>query len=194
MNKQQNLTEIQLKTLSLFTRGFNSEYYVREVAKHLSIAPRTAQLTLEDLERKTVLQSKTRGKIKIYQLQKHDLTKRYLALAETYKTISFLEKHNLLREITTKIAPHIEGMGLLFGSYVKSKSKKDSDLDVLVIGKANQQETRKISKTYNLVISIKEYPSHIFKRDIEQDILIKEILKNHIIFQGAEEFINKVLS
>ena len=47
----------EIEILELYTRGFNKEYYVREIAKLLKISPRTAQLTLENMEKKTILNS-----------------------------------------------------------------------------------------------------------------------------------------
>ncbi len=64
MYEKINITENHLNILSLFTRGFDSAYYIREVEKILKISHRTAQLILEDLEKKAVLGSKTRGKIR----------------------------------------------------------------------------------------------------------------------------------
>ena len=59
-----NITENHLQVLLLFTDGFDREYYIREVERLLKISPRTAQLILEDLEAKGILEPKTRGKIK----------------------------------------------------------------------------------------------------------------------------------
>ena len=64
MYKKIRITENTLQVLSLFTNDFNREYYIREVKKLLKISPRTAQLILEDLEDKGVIESKTKGKIK----------------------------------------------------------------------------------------------------------------------------------
>ncbi|MCX6710529.1 MAG: hypothetical protein NTZ02_00385 [Candidatus Woesearchaeota archaeon] len=49
MYNKLNITENHLQALSLFTNGFEREYYIREVGKLLRISPRTAQLILEDL-------------------------------------------------------------------------------------------------------------------------------------------------
>jgi PAS domain S-box-containing protein len=54
MYKKVNITENHLQILSLFTNGFENEYYIREIERLLKISPRTSQLILEDLERKTI--------------------------------------------------------------------------------------------------------------------------------------------
>ena len=68
MYEKVNITENTLQVLSLFTNDFSSEYYIREVEKILKISPRTAQLILENLENKGIVESKMRGKIKNYKL------------------------------------------------------------------------------------------------------------------------------
>jgi uncharacterized protein len=193
MYKKINITENHLRILALFTRGFDKEYYIREVEKLLKISPRTSQLILEDLEKKTILESKVRGKIKTYKLQKTMSAKDYLVLTEQYKKITFLESHELIKEIIFKMSPHIEGMACIFGSYVKGNAKKDSDLDIFIAGECNLKEIKNISKTYRMEISIKKYPIETFRKNIRNDILIKEVLGYHIVFLNPEMLVLEAL-
>jgi len=192
MYEKVNITENHLNILSLFTRGFDSEYYIREVERILKISPRTAQLILDDLEKKGILESKLKGKIRTYKLKKNPTTKNYISLTEQHKLITFLDQNPLIKEIIEKISPHIKGISLVFGSYAKGIQKKDSDLDVFIIGTCDKNKINEVSKTYNIEISVKNYPSNIFKNTIREDILIKEALKDHIVFLGLEEFINLI--
>ena len=193
MYEKVNITENHLNILSLFTRSFDSEYYIREVQKILKISPRTAQLILDDLEKKGLLESKIRGKIRTYKLKKNLTTAKYLILTEQHKQIAFLEKNQIIKEVIEKITPLIRGIGLIFGSYVKGINKKDSDLDIFIIGKYNRKNIKEISKTYKIELNIKNYPKNIFEKTMNADILIKEVLKDHIIFLNSEEFVNLVI-
>ena len=188
-----NITENTLQVISLFTDGFNREYYIREVEKLLSISPRTAQLMLEDLENKGILESKMRGKIKLYKLKFNWSSKKYLIFIEQYKEIAFMEKNILIKEIIEKISPDIKGIGLIFGSYVKGTYHKDSDLDIFIAGTYDKERIKKISKMYGIEISVKCYPIGTFEKNINEDILLKEILKNHIVFLNAEHFVRAVV-
>jgi uncharacterized protein len=194
MYKKINITENHLQILSLFTNGFNNEYYIREIERILNISPRTSQLILEDLEKKTILESKLRGKIKNYKLKRNQIAKEYIIFAEEYKRISFLQKNDLIKEIITKIIPYIQGIGLIFGSYAKGIERKDSDLDIFIIGEYNKKEIKSISKNYGIEISIKNYPNKIFEDNINKDILIKEVIKDHVIIKNSEDFIGKVFT
>lgn len=192
MYEKVNITENHLNILSLFTRGFDSEYYIREVQKILKISPRTAQLILDNLEKKGILESKTRGKIRTYKLKRNIMTKKYLVLTEQHKELGFLEKNHIIKEILEKITPNINGIGIIFGSYAKGTNKKDSDLDIFIIGEYDRKKMKEVSKTYKIETNIKNYPLDIFKKSLREDILIKEVLKDHIIFLNSEEFINIV--
>jgi len=188
-----NITENGLQIISLFTNGFDREYYIREVEKLLKISPRTAQLILEDLENKGIIESKVKGKIKSYKLKINELSKRYLTFVEQYKSISFMEKNLLVKEAIEKISPFINGIGIIFGSYAKGISNKESDLDIFVAGNYEKEEIKKVSINLGVEISVKCYPLDTFEKNISQDILLKEMLKNHIVFINIEQFIQKVL-
>ena len=193
MYKKIKITENTLHVLSLFTNGFNREYYIREVEKLLKISPRTAQLILEDLENKGVIESKTKGKIKTYKIKLSEFTKKYLVFVEQYKAIAFLENNLMVKEIVEKITPNIKGIGIIFGSYAKGIEKKGSDLDIFVAGNYNKEEIKIVSRNLGIDISVKCYPIKTFEKNINNDILLKEILKNHIVFVNVEQFIQKVL-
>ncbi len=188
LNKKLELSENQFRILDLFTRGVGKEYYVREMGKLLSVSPRTSQLNLEELERAGVLEAATRGKIKLYRLRNNEIAKEYIKLVEVFKKIRFLEKHELIREIVSKIDSHIDGIGIIFGSYAKGIEKKNSDLDIFIAGSYKRKEFEKISKLFGVTISVKNYSLNVFEREFGKDILIKEMLNNRVVFHGIEKF------
>lgn len=189
MYEKVNITENHLRVLTLFTMGHGREYYIREVDKLLKISPRTAQLILGDLEAKGVLGSTTRGKIRSYRVKENIIARDYLLLAETHKRIAFMDRNLVIRDIVEKITPHIQGIGVIFGSYAKGLQKKDSDLDVFVAGTYDKTAVADVSRTYGIHISVKCYPMDIFEKEAWKDILIKEVMDNHIIIRAAEDFI-----
>lgn len=187
------ISEVQLKVLNLFTKGFNKEYYIREIQKLLKISPRTAQLSLEFLEKKGVLESAVRGKIKTYKIKKSFPAKNYLILAEIYKRIIFVEKNLVISDILEKITYFIDGVAVIFGSYAKGTQKEDSDLDIFIAGSYDINNIKELSKFYGIKINVKNYPLNVFKKRYKEDILIKEVLNSHILIKGIEEFMEVVL-
>ena len=194
IQKVNKLGEVHLKILSLYTKGYNKNYYIREIQKMLQISTRTALLTLEDLEKRAILTSTRRGKIKIYQIKPDITTREYFVMTETYKKINFFQKHLTIKTIIEKIESQIKGIALIFGSYAKGLEKKDSDLDIFVVGDCNKEKIKEISDTYGIKISIKQYPQKIFETKLNEDILIKEVIENHIMIKGTEPFINEVIT
>ncbi len=178
----------ELRTLALFTNGYDKDYYIREVAAILKISSRTALLTLQKLEKKQILRAKTRGKIKTYSIQLNQISKEYFILTEQYKKIKFLQKHLKIKEIVEK--SFTDGMAVIFGSYAKGLEHKESDLDIFLIGNYSK-ELKKFGKVYGLDISIKRYPFEYLERG--DDILWEEVMKSHIVIQNLEEFVNRVL-
>lgn len=184
---------MDLKVLSLFTNGYDCEYYIREVEKLISVSSRTALVTLAKLEKRGILESKTKGNVKIYAIKKSSMSRDFFVLVEQYKKINFLEKNQLLKEVLEKSDKFLDGIVVVFGSYAKGLQKEDSDVDLFVIGKFDEQKIKEVGKKYGLVITIKSYPMSVFEKEIHEDILLKEILKNHILIKGAEGFIRRVL-
>lgn len=183
------VNDTDLKVLSLFTKGYDNGYYIREVEKLLNVSSRTALVTLAKLEKKGILESKIKGKVKIYSIKKSSLSREFFILTEQYKKIQFLEENHLIKEIVEKTDEFIRGMAVIFGSFAKGIQKDDSDLDLFIVGKCEDDKINEVGKKYGININIKNYPMKIFKKELHNDILLKEILDNHILIKDIECFV-----
>ncbi len=187
------VNNMDLKVLSLFTKGYEKEYYIREVEKILNISSRTALVTLAKLEKIGILESQTKGKIKTYIIRKSIISREFFLLTEQYKKIQFLEKNHLIKEVLEKTDVFLEGIVIVFGSYAKGIQKDDSDLDLFIVGKFDEKNIKEVGKKYGININIKSYPKKIFEKEINEDILLKEIVNNHILIKYAEKFVRRVV-
>ena len=194
MYKKVNITENLLRILSLFARGFSKDFYIREIVSLLDLSPRTVKLSLDLLESKGVLVSKTRGKIRLFRLNNSPLTKQYLILAEQYSYLSFIEEHSFIKTILDSLLPHINGIALLFGSYVKGLAHENSDIDVFVIGSYDSERVDFLSQKYGVEINVKSYPLDVFRKVYSKDVLIREVLNNHFVLTGTSRFIEEVFA
>ena len=180
----------QILIFEEFLRDFNSRLTGSFIAKKKNLNQKTVSNYLNKLEKEHILKSKIQGKNKLYflNLDNKEIIKNFIIAVEHLRTINFYKKNILIKEITGKIQPNIKGIAVIFGSYAKNTQKKDSDLDILLIGKCNEKEINKISKIYKIEINLKIYPR------LEQDILTKEVIKDHIIIRNVEQFIGEILN
>jgi predicted nucleotidyltransferase/predicted transcriptional regulator len=181
---------LNTKILQEFVQNITQTYTGSFIAKKYNLNQKTVSNYLLNLEKQNFLQSKTEGKNKLYflNLNNKELIKHFIVSVEHVRTMEYFKKNLLIQEISEKINPFIKGIALIFGSFAKNLQKKDSDLDLLIIGKCDEEEIEKISKLYNLEISLKIYPK------FEKDILIKEALKNHISLKNTEKFVEELLN
>lgn len=165
----------------------NSRVYGREIAKRYKLNQKTIANTLNKLEKNDILKYKIEGKNKYYFLNSFNpLIKELVQTIEVEKKADFLKSHKSIAEFIRKIEQKSEGIVVLFGSYARGTADKESDLDLLIIGKSNLEDLEKsFGKKLNVVKSTKE------KFDMNNPF-IQEVLGNHIVLKGAEEFINLI--
>ena len=190
MYKKVNITENHLTVLSLYTKGYESEYYIRQVSKELGISPRTSQLILADLEKKGVLISKQKGKTLLFSLNKQNpIAKAYVKLAEDYRLVTLLSKEPEVKQLLSEIEEiDDKTVFVIFGSYAKAGQKEGSDIDILAISEKpfKKAKLKALEGKHSFRISIKTANLKSFDKN---DFLIKEVIENHICFQRAEDFI-----
>ena len=194
MSKKIDICENDLTTLALFSNGYDQEYHIREICCYLPISHGTTQTILSRLEEKQVLVSSQRGKTRVFRIKNGEIAIQYFILAEVYKKICFLEQNPYISEILNKIYPYTVGITLLFGSYAKGTENKDSDIDIFVAGICDEREIAKVGRMYDMEIILKQYPAPAFTASKQQDPLLIEIGKNHIVWKNAESFVREVLA
>ena len=193
MSKILDIREDYLRVLSLFTRGYDREIYIREVARYLPISRGTAQTALEYLEAKQVLRSVTRGRTRLFSLRRGDHARDFCTLAEVYRRICLREEEPFLAGVLNRIVPHIEGSGAVFGSRAEGTADEESDLDLFVAGECRREEIERIGEIYGLKIHLTVYPLKIFDRDLHTDPFLREVLRNHVLIKGTEHFVEKAV-
>ena len=164
----------------------------REIAKELRTSLTRVQAILTELRKINVLDYKIEGKNHIYFIKKNLMSKSFILNAENYKLSKIINKHPELEPIFQNVIKKSKSsLILLFGSYAKNTEKKDSDIDIY-IKTTNPKIAKEVQKIYNLLsdlISIISIKTGNFNSD---DLLIKEIIKNHAIIKGGEEYYEKI--
>ncbi len=189
-------TDNIFKILKLYRSNYSAEYHVREIAKLLNKSHVTLLPHIESLKKENIVKTKNVGKNKMISLNLDNvLTKDYLTTSEIMEKIKYLEEVYIIKKIVSEIHKiKIQGTLVLFGSYSKKNFKDDSDIDILHIGSISSKDIdkiKKIGKIYGKDINIKNSTEETFEKGLrKKDALIMEILKNHVILQNHEFFID----
>ena len=155
--------------------------HARALAKILNTNHTTILRKLKELLRENVLDFKEEGKNKIYFLKKTSESKANVFMAEQYKLTRTLKKYSFLRILIDKIQVNKKiSLAILFGSYSKGIAKKNSDIDVYIetTNKKIKQDLESLNSKLNIKIGK-------YNKD---NLLVKEIEKNHVIMKGVELF------
>jgi len=179
------LNKKKLKIMVEFSSNYNGRVYGSKIAKKLKMNQKTVSNMLNGLEKENILKFKKEGKNKYYSLNRHNLQiKEILKMIEISRKVDFLNKYNSLASLFGQLEKRSNGLLILFGSYANLCAGKGSDLDLFLIGTISS--IRDLEETYDLKINIVKSTKKKFN---PKEHLIKEIMGNHIILKGVEDFI-----
>jgi hypothetical protein len=194
----ENINNLGLEIISLFRNNYFDQFYIREMAKligksHVSLLPH-----LKNLEKDKILSFKEVGKNKVYSINlENNQVREFLAISEKKETLKLLDKELFIKKLYDEFfSINLDGCLVLFGSYASLKHTKESDIDLLYLGEIKESEKKKIrdfGKTYGkeihlISMSLKQFREQLSK----QGVLIKEVIKNHIILYNHDIFINDI--
>jgi predicted nucleotidyltransferase len=157
-------------------------------AARLAVILKTNHMTViraaRRLVEENVLDTVKEGRNKLYSLKTTLEAKNYLFMAELYKLNKLINKYPTMRRIVGIIQNdrRIE-LAVLFGSYANFSADKTSDIDIFIEG--NNAKIREEIESKDSKASVK------IGRYVEDNSLIKEIWKKHIILKGIEVYYEK---
>ncbi len=195
------LTKNDIKIIEFFIKNPHGKFSIREISRQVKIDYKLVHNSIKRLAEKRIINKKKYGKMKFCEINLKDAVD-YLIQVENIRAKKFLEKNTgiklILKEIKEKIKSPYYTL-ILFGSYAKGHRHKKSDLDLLLIV-PSREFIKKIEAAIHSVISIKPIMIHsiVITADDFNEMLIakeelniaKEVLKNHLIFHGAEIYYN----
>ena len=171
--------------LEAFTSDYKKKVYGSDLAKKLHMNQKTVSNILSKLEKEHLLKFTVEGKNKYYSMNSFNPhIKEVIKLIEISRKIFFLKKYKHIKDLFEKIEERSKGVVVIFGSYAKGTPTKSSDIDIFLIGACSGVED--LETLYNLKINIIVSKKKKFNKN---EHFIKEIVKNHIILKGVEEFV-----
>jgi len=183
------LTNGEGEILNLFFKDPDREYYFRELARNLGKEPAYFQNPLNNLVKGGVLVDKRKGNLRFFKLNKN-----YPLYEELKKIISkTIGAEGQIKEIINSL----EGIeeAFIFGSVAKEKENIHSDIDLMLIGRVDQDKLieavnkveKELGREINYHIFTKE---EVLKKIKEKDSFFVNIFsESKIILKGnLDEF------
>ena len=162
----------------------HKELHVRGIAKSLNEPHANISRAMKRLLNRNTVDFKIEGKNKLFRLKKGVEALSYVYMAEHFKLLTLFERYPFLSVMAESILQKTgEKLIIIFGSFAKFNAKADSDIDIFV-----ETENRKLKaeiEKINSRLSVK-----IGKLD-KDNLLVKEIIKDHVIVKGVEYFYGK---
>tara|TARA_Y100000310_G_scaffold339022_1_gene430400 strand:- start:27203 stop:27763 length:561 start_codon:yes stop_codon:yes gene_type:complete len=156
----------------------------REMAKQVGTNHTKIIRNLKILYENNIVDFKREGKNKVYYLKDNLITRKKVLSLEYYKFERLAKAYPKLVPVISEMLEIVKKETvILFGSYAKFRVKEGSDIDVYV--DSEDRNLRKKIEDINSKLSVK-----IGKFD-KKSPLGKEIIRNHIILKGVEEFYEK---
>ena len=184
MNKKlDNMREIffgtnKQKVLKTLAKNPSQSLMASEIMKSTKISKAGANIVLRELAEAGLIKRSVKGKTHLYQVDFRD------PLVKQFKVIgSIAELYPLIKKLE-KISQQI----ILFGSASRGENLEDSDIDLFVLTRA-EEEVRKVIKKFNRHNKIKaivKNPSNFAKLEKEDPTFYQEIQRGIILWEQYE--------
>ncbi len=155
--------------------------HARAIAKILQINHTAILRTLKELTQKNVVDFTESGRNKTYHIKNTLEARNFVIASEIFRSRELLAKYPSLRKIIGSIQQNTKiKMATIFGSYAKGTAKQDSDIDIYIETKNNllKKEVEAVDSKASVKIGLFD----------ENSPLGKEIIENHVIIKGVEQF------
>jgi predicted nucleotidyltransferase len=175
---EQNLTN-EIVALLL-----KEDLHTRAIAERLLSNHATVLRKLRDLTEDNIVDFRIVGKNKVYTIKKSIEGRNAAMIAELYKQSLVVSKYPVLRGIIRAVQemPEIP-LALLYGSYAKGLATRESDID-LFLETLNVAPKKQLEQRHSLLsVKIGDFDP--------KNLLIREIIKDHIIIKGVEVYFDK---
>ncbi len=189
-------TGTELKILKFLLNDLTVRYSILQISKSLQKPYPQIYKAVQTLKTKRIITLQTQGKSSLLEINISATEE--LITAEFQRRDEHLHNYKILKvllEDIQKIVP-VQYICILFGSYAKSKATSHSDIDLLLVI-PSQENYAAIEKNARAIITVPKVDLNIIT---EQSLLEmwqrpgqlnvgNELLTGHIIFQGAEAFL-----
>ena len=162
----------------------HKELHVRGLAKIIGMPHASISRAMKKLLNYNIVDFRFEGKNKVFRLKRGIEALNYVYAAEHFKLLNLIEKYPFFSVIIESVLSKAdEKLIIIFGSFAKFNAKSDSDIDIFI-----ETTNRKIKSKVEGINS--RISAKVGKFD-KNNLLIKEIIKDHIIVKGVEYYYEK---
>ena len=179
-------SKLREELLTLYFTNPNKKYYLRELERILNFSVGNIRRELIKLESTGLFLSENKGSLVYYYLNKS------YPLFKELKSIIF--KTSGAPKMLHNILEKFKGISqaFIYGSFAKGEEREDSDIDLLIIGKVDEdkliEEIGKLERKLQREINYAIYGKEDFnKKKKEGNPFILDILKEKKIFLIGDE-------
>ncbi|MEK6903434.1 MAG: nucleotidyltransferase domain-containing protein [Nanoarchaeota archaeon] len=191
------LTNSQIKIIEgiLSNPGIN----LRSLIEKTKLSPNYVSSYVKGLVKRVIVKEEILEKKRVYLRRffinrKSRLAKSMVMLVKEEKKELFYDQHPKLRPIFEQLS-ELKGIEfiLVYGSYARFAAEKESDIDVLIVGKIeNKTRIREILVSLDMEPSIKVESLKDFNVK-RKDPIHQQMLKEHILITDSGKFIDLVI-
>lgn len=185
-----DITQNKVNCLTPFTNNYKLQLTQSKLSKITKIPQQTLSRHLNSLVKEGIIDYTIEGRNKLFYIKKDvPITYPTFQLLEIHKQIDFLQNQTTISVIINQLLNYCEIL-ILFGSYAKNVQTKNSDLDLIVVGKSNKEKIKEIKRKFHLEINEQYVTIEELKKSFkEKNYLAIEILNNHILFGEISKII-----
>jgi len=176
---------IRRKIILLFVYNQEKEFYLSEIARHVKTSAGTAQRELNRLRRMDFVSFKKRGNLSLYRLNRA-----FSLLAEIE---AIIRKTVGIEVMLGDELQKVKGVlfAFIFGSYAKGRLRSDSDIDLYVVGRPDEDDVyravRSVEDTVGREINYHIASEDEFARKARTDSFVKDVIINPVMVLGEED-------
>jgi len=184
-------SKIRKNIILLFVYNQRKEFYLSEIARMVNTSPGTAQRELNRLIAMDFVTFQKTANLNVYKLNlKHPLLGEIESIVQKTFGVEVELRAELLKIGQIRYA-------FLFGSYVKGGFKSDSDIDLFIIGDAENEQVfdaiQKVEEKIGREINYHVLSENEFKEKVRKNFFLQEIVKDFILLKGDESEFKRIV-
>jgi predicted nucleotidyltransferase len=189
----EKLTKNRAELLRLFFTNPDQSFYMQEIGRILGKKPGYFQRMINNMEKDGVLISERKANARYFKVNKE------YPLYEEYKNIVFKTVGVVggIKEVLQKAGG--VNFSFIYGSYAKAKENYLSDIDLIVVGKCNEDKLingfDQLEESLKREINYKLYGLNDFKNQVRQrePFLLNILEDKKTMVIGGENELRKIL-